>query len=64
MVNFDKMKVRESLVYNKHSAQVIGFVQLGDNQLSEFEQDKMKHPPLCFRLFGKPLSVLNDWASK
>ena len=46
---FDEMKVRESLVYDKHSAQVIGFVHLGDvdNQLSEFAQDSSKHPPIA-----------------
>ena len=49
VVLFDGKKVQESLVYDKHSAQVIGFVQLGDlnNQLSEFEQDKTKHPPIA-----------------
>ena len=46
---FNEMKVRESLVYDKHSAQVIGFVHLGDvdNQLSEFAQDSSKHPPIA-----------------
>lgn len=34
------MKVRESLVYDKHSAQVVGFVHLRDidNQLNKFEK--------------------------
>ena len=52
---FDEMKVRESLVYDKHSAQVIGIVHLGDvdNQLSEFAQDSSKHPPIATHI---PLS--------
>ena len=35
----DEMKIKESIVYDKHNAQVIGFVDLGDvnNQLAEFE---------------------------
>ena len=37
---FDEMKVKEGIVYNKHSGEVIGFVNLGEvtNQLQEFER--------------------------
>ena len=37
---FDEVRVKEGLVYDKHSLQVIGFVKLGDinNQLLNFEQ--------------------------
>ena len=37
---FDEMKVKEGIVYNKHSSEVIGFVDLGKvtNQLQEFER--------------------------
>lgn len=37
---FDEVRVKEGLVYDKHSLQVIGFVNLGDinNQLLKFEQ--------------------------
>ena len=37
---FDEMKVSENLVYDKHQAQVIGFVQLGkvDDELAQLEQ--------------------------
>ena len=41
VVLFDELKLRESLVYDKHSAQVVGFVHLGevDNQINELEKD-------------------------
>lgn len=37
---FDEMKIKEGIVYDKHTSEVIGFVNLGDvtNQLLEFEQ--------------------------
>ncbi len=37
---FDEMKVKESLVYDKHTAQVIGFIELGEvnNHLTQLEQ--------------------------
>ena len=37
---FDEVRVKEGLVYDKHSLQVIGFVNLGDinNQLLKFER--------------------------
>ena len=37
---FDETKVKESLVYDKHSAEVIGFVELGDvnEHLAQLEQ--------------------------
>ena len=40
VVVIDEMKIKESLVYDKHSAHIIGFVNMGDveNQLSQLEQ--------------------------
>ena len=37
---FDEMKIKEDLVFNKHSCQLVGFIDLGDvnNVLTEFEQ--------------------------
>ena len=51
---FDEMKLSESLVYDKHSAQVIGFVQLGDvnDQLTQFEHSVDVHPPIATHMLG------------
>ena len=40
---FDEVRIKENLVYDKHSLQVIGFVNLGDvnNQLLNFEQEQI-----------------------
>ena len=40
VVLIDEMKIKESLVYDKHSAHIIGFVNIGDvgNQLSQLEE--------------------------
>lgn len=40
-VVFDKMKIKEGIVYDKHNCQVIGFVNLGDtnNQLMAFQRE-------------------------
>ena len=40
VVAFDEVKIREDLVYDKHTGQVIGFVDLGDfnNQLHTFTE--------------------------
>ena len=40
VVVFDEMRIKEDLVYEKHSGQVVGFVNLGvvNNQLSELER--------------------------
>lgn len=39
---FDEVKVKEDLVYDKHSANLLGFVQIGDinDHLSDFERMK------------------------
>ena len=36
---FDEMKIKEGIVYNKHSSTIEGFINLGEitNQLQEFE---------------------------
>ena len=51
---FDKMKLSESLVYDKHSAQVIGFIQLGDvnDQLTQFEHSADVHSPIATHMLG------------
>lgn len=51
---FDEMKLSESLVYDKHSAQVIGFVQLGDvnDQLTQFEHSVDVHLPVATHMLG------------
>ena len=49
------MKIKESLVYDKHSAHIIGFVNMGDveNQLSQLEQRygstnvRVQHPAIA-----------------
>ena len=37
---FDEMKIREDLVFNKHTSELVGFIDLVDanNVLTEFEQ--------------------------
>ena len=49
---FDEMKIKKDLVFNKNSAEVIGFVNMGDmnNQLSQLEackSDKPQRPKIC-----------------
>ena len=41
----DEMKIKEGLVYNKHSGEMIGFTHLGDinNELMKLEQG-YEHP--------------------
>ena len=51
----DEMKVKEDLVYNKHSGEMIGFVSLGDinKDLSEFEETcsiERDHPSIAKQL--------------
>ena len=44
---FDEMKVKEDLVYDKHSASLLGFVRIGDvnDHLSKFEQNASADSP-------------------
>ena len=49
---FDEMKIKKDLVFNKNSAEVTGFVNMGDmnNQLSQLEackSDKPQRPKIC-----------------
>lgn len=39
-VIFDEVKIKEGLVFNKHTGQIIGFVDLGDvtNKIQDLEQ--------------------------
>ena len=43
---FDEVKIKEDLVYDKHSCQIIGFVNLGhvNNQLLELERSEKGEP--------------------
>ena len=43
---FDEVKIKEDLVYDKHSCQIIGFVNLGqvNNQLLELERSENGKP--------------------
>ena len=46
----DEMKIKEDLVFDKHSCTMIGFVRLGsiNDQLLQFEQGKDEsHPPIA-----------------
>ena len=54
VILFDEMKVRESLVYDKHTAQVIGFNKLGDlnDQLDELEGSDVDHPTVATHILG------------
>lgn len=49
----DEMKVKESLCYDKHSCEVVGFVELDDinHQLSQLEKQASNHlPPIATHL--------------
>ena len=48
----DEMKIKENLVYNKVSGEIVGFVNIGDinQQLLNLEQDK-GHPPVAKYVF-------------
>ncbi len=50
VILFDEMKVKESLVYDKHASQVIGFVELNDvyDKLLQLEETTQEegHAPL------------------
>lgn len=54
VILFDEMKVRESLVYDKHTAQVIGFAQLGNlnDQLDEMEKSDVERPSIATHILG------------
>ena len=43
------MKIKEGLVYNKYSGEMIGFTDLGDinNELVKLEQESLQHPPIA-----------------
>jgi hypothetical protein len=52
VIALDEIKLKESLVYSKHEADVIGFVHIGDvtNQLASFEKEcsnDRPHPPIA-----------------
>lgn len=46
---FDEVRIKEDLVYDKHSCQIIGFVNLGNvgNQLLELERFEKGKPSQC-----------------
>ena len=41
VVVLDELKAKESLVFNKHETEVIGFMDIGElnNQLAKFERE-------------------------
>ena len=41
MLCWDEMKIKEGLVFNKHTCELVGFTDIGDinNDLSHLEQD-------------------------
>ena len=54
VILIDEMKIKEGLVYDKHSAHIIGFVNIGDvgNQLSQLEErcrimNTVQHPQIA-----------------
>jgi hypothetical protein len=54
-VIFDEMKVKQDLVYDKHSGQIVGFVSLGsvNDELSKLENNcinGVEHPPIAKQL--------------
>jgi len=51
---FDEMKVRESLVYDKHCAKVIGFSELGylNDQFDQLEKGDAEHPTIATHILG------------
>lgn len=59
---FDEMKVKEDLVYNKHSGDLIGFANIGEinEQLLKFEQaertPKAQTGNTCTYFYGKGLA--------
>lgn len=51
----DEMKVKESLVYDKHNAQVVGFAELGtvDDQLNQLEKsDTTQEKPVATHILA------------
>ena len=54
VIIFDEMKVRESLVFDKHSTSVIGFASLGDlnDQFKQLEQSNSDHPTIATHLLA------------
>ena len=51
----DEMKIKENLIYDKFSGEIVGFTQLGEinNELLKLERDcksDMDHPPLAKHL--------------
>lgn len=54
VIVFDEMKVRESLVYDKYTAQVIGFTELGDvnDRLDVLERSDVDHPTIATHILG------------
>ena len=54
VILFDEMKVRESLVYDKHTCELIGFTKLGDlnDQLDLLERSDVEHPTIANHILG------------
>lgn len=50
----DEMKIKEGLVYNKYSGEMIGFTNLGDinDQLLRLEEGDSEHPPIATHILA------------
>lgn len=50
----DEMKIKEGLVYNKYTGEIIGFSHLGDinDYLQRLEQSDNQHPPVATHVLG------------
>ena len=55
----DEMKIKENIVYNKHTSEMVGFVSLGDinNSILDLQRDMDKaanpsHPPIATHLLA------------
>ena len=60
---FDEVKIKEDLVYDKHSGELVGFVNVGDvnNQLLQFEREWTSNsngkPPLATHIHGTRTAI-------
>lgn len=58
---FDEVKVKEDLIYDKHSIELLGFVKIGDinDHLSRYESSATSKPkpPICSHLWFQELCL-------
>jgi len=48
-INFDEIKIKEGIVYDKHECRIVGFVDLGptNNHLASFENSTTSTMPVA-----------------